>query len=485
MALGVGIELGPSVLRTVVLDRAGAAITLVSARETPCDAANPEAFARALLQVRQALRLTQPIVLGLPGAAAILTTVNPLVVNAQRAELAVQFELQQHLPFELAQAAWHYQWLSAHNGRANGSARRPDPAALSSAAAAAMRRTTLEQRLASCRRAGVAVRAVTINSMASLNACLGEEGIRVGRPLILLHLLNGQTAEWIVRTAKSLQVIPVSSPSAAALWEDLAASWQQVRADYPELGEGPVRLLQADSGEPDASVRCAQSLGVPVEPVKENRLLRGSARIEEPARYLAATGLALQAIGLAPVALNLLAGSQRQQQADRTRGISHAVSAVCLTAALVLGFNGMTEVRRRRLLVLQSLEARERLYQSLRPEVRALLQQQQHVQQRTQQLERLANQVPLLTQVLGQIADALPDDVWLAKAECVKTGLVEGTLEGRAKSFQEVTKFLERLKTAAGMATVKPLSTNVTPDPATGKEVVAFVVEVQRPLVAP
>jgi hypothetical protein len=67
--------------------------------------------------------------------------------------------------------------------------------------------------------------------------------------------------------------------------------------------------------------------------------------------------------------------------------------------------------------------------------------------------------------------------------ECAARGLlIEGLLEGRGKSFQEVTQFLDRLKSVAGMTTVKPLSSNVTTDPVTKQDVVAFSVQVQQPL---
>ena len=62
---------------------------------------------------------------------------------------------------------------------------------------------------------------------------------------------------------------------------------------------------------------------------------------------------------------------------------------------------------------------------------------------------------------------------------------MDGVIEGYARSFQGVTVFMDRLKSLAGWTTVKPLGTTVTTDPATGKELVAFMVQVQRPMVPP
>ena len=43
-----------------------------------------------------------------------------------------------------------------------------------------------------------------------------------------------------------------------------------------------------------------------------------------------------------------------------------------------------------------------------------------------------------------------------------------------AKSFQSVTRFIEELKGLEGMQTVKPLSTNVRRDEASGRDLVVF-----------
>jgi Tfp pilus assembly protein PilN len=147
----------------------------------------------------------------------------------------------------------------------------------------------------------------------------------------------------------------------------------------------------------------------------------------------------------------------------------------------------MVAVRQRRLVVLKALEQRERLYQTLRPEVRALLQRQQVTEQRGRLLEGLVGQGSALAQLLATVADVLPRTVWLTKAECSKDAAgMDALLEGRARSFQDVTELLERLKRADGVTGVKPLATNVVSDQETGKESIAFSVRVElHPLVEP
>jgi Tfp pilus assembly protein PilN len=208
----------------------------------------------------------------------------------------------------------------------------------------------------------------------------------------------------------------------------------------------------------------------------------GTAKTEHPDRLAAALGLALQGLGVAGLSLNFLAASQGQARSRHMRRIASAVSGVCVAASAILGLHGMLEVRQRSVRVLRSLEQQERLYQTLRPEARALLQQEEHLERRNLQLGGLVGESPALTQLVARISDALPDEAWLVMLECSKAGLINGVIEGRARSFQDVTKFMEQLKTVAEMTTVKPLSTNVTTDDATGKEVIAFSIQVQRPL---
>jgi len=461
--VGVGVELGPSSLRVAVVERVGPRLALRAAQEAPCDTSQAEPLARALTEVRQRLRITAPVVLGVPSTSAILTTVQPLIVEPRRAALAVEFELQQHLPFELADAAWHYWWLSR----------------LRAATAAAMRRSLLEERVAACRRAGLAVRAVAVNGVAALNAASLLAGPARGATTAWLTLVDPRQAEWSVLGPDRLQVVPVTSPSPEALWEHVAASWQALCAEGGEVAP-PVRLI----GPPETLALAQQALaGVAVEYLDIMQAVSvGASRVDGSSRAAVALGLALQGLGAAPIPLNLLDGSQREAEAQRVRRATLVVSGVCLAVACLAGANGMLEVRARRVGVQRALEQRERLYQTLRPEIRALIQRQQRTEARSLQLSQLAAESPLLTQVLAQIAEAMPREVWLTALDGSKGGTVQGLLEGRATSFQDVTKFLEQLKSQAGMTTVKPLSTTVITDEAMGKEVIAFSVQVERPL---
>jgi len=506
--MGIGIELGPAAVRAVALERLAPArsarVKVLASRELSCDTANPDALTQALIQLRRVLSLNQPVVLGVPSTSAILTTVTPLVANPRRAALAVQFELQQHLPFELAEAVWHFRWLSQNGQKprmrnAELGIRNPRPSTPNSAfrtpnsgtaVVAAMKRSLLDERLACCRRAGLTVHAVAVNPVATLNAWETQAVTTGSAAVVLLNLLNDPTAEWIIRTSTQLHVMPVASslpqaPSAGAeqsgeaFLQELAASWDTFQQQFPDLPT-KIWLVGSSAALPRLSEAIAARLRLEVEPLRLTRAAALNANMDQMERWTVAIGLGLQGLGLAPVSLNLLNGAQTEGRTHSVQRTTAVVSGLLAVMAIGFGMGGMMEVRSRRASILQSLEKQERLYRTLRPKVQVLLRHQQYLQERSDQLAQLVTDRVVLTRLLAQVSEALPETAWLTKLECTKDGLVEGMLEGRAKSFQDVTQFLDRLKSVAEMPTVKPLATNVTTDPVSGKELVAFSVQIQR-----
>ncbi|PIQ84025.1 MAG: hypothetical protein COV75_04475 [Candidatus Omnitrophica bacterium CG11_big_fil_rev_8_21_14_0_20_63_9] len=475
--------MSPTALRAVVLDHAtlaawrraraanaSAPLHLDGAIELPCDTANAEALTSALSQLRRTLRSSGPVILGLPTTSAIVSTLSPLIPAPKRAALAVQFELQQQLPFELMDAAWHYQPLA----RTNGTASAP-------VLAAAVRRSLLEERLRCCQRAGMAVSAVSLGALADLNVW---KFLHDAPSAAILHALAPQAAEWIVWAEGRVHVTPVFSASADAFSQELALSWETLRAEHPHA---TVHVLGSDelAGTAQDILRRAEAsverLIVPVTPVAG-----------QPIDTMTALGLALQGAGAAAVPINLVALRQEEARVQRLRRLALWTSGICgaLTIGLLLG--GMLQLRHERVVVLQALEERQRRYQALRPEIRSALQDQEQLEERLRQLDQLINESAGLTRLLAQVAEALPQTVWLTKIEWSKTStlpgaargghLIEGVLEGRARSFQDATQLLERLKTVPGMMAVRSISATPTIDAATGKEFIAFAVQLQQAL---
>jgi Tfp pilus assembly protein PilN len=487
MAIGIGVDVGSSSVRVAVLERGSdGTLTLRATQEAPCDTARADALTNALTQLRRTLSVTQPVVLGMPSTSVILTTVNPLVANPRRAVLGVQFELQQQLPFDLREVAWHYRWLTGPNGHAT-----TEPPA---GVVAAVRRSLLDDRLACCRRAGLNVQAVAVNPLATWNAWAQVHqaaiaGASAGAALpaaVLVHAVNEDVVEWILAARARFHVVPLAHPGWATaagqagdvVVQALAASWEALRQDDPDL---PTKVWTVGSATtlPVLEAALSKVPGLDVARFEPGEAIKATAASAEMARGCAtALGLALQGLGLARLPLNFLTASQSEARAKRATRIAMAASAVCAVVALGFGASAVMEIRHRRAALLEALAKREALYQSLRPDVRALLQRQEAIQLRGAQLEQLAGERAFTVQLVAYIAEALPETVWLTKLECAKNGTLEGLVEGQGRSFQDVTQFLERLKGIAGITVVKPLSSTVTIDETSGKELIVFAAQI-------
>jgi Tfp pilus assembly protein PilN len=501
MAIGIGLEIGPTFIRAVAVSRMGQTLKLLQAKEAACDTRDPNALTLALTRLAQDLRLHRPVVIGMPATSAMLATVTPLIPNPQRAHLAVAFELQQQLPVAPSDVTWDFRWLS--NGMA-----RPIPTRGASptnppqnALVAAIKRSLIEERLACCRRAGIAVRAVALNAVAAVNALLRSSSFEAARraqgpaasaSTILIQVLDEQAAEWMLWRGDACQVLPMVGSGSEPWWEGLSASWEALRQFETTMPQHAWVSCPA-SLWPRAQEVLRSQCGLEAQAFEISQVMGPAS--DAPSRqagcWMAAVGLALQGLGLARVPLNVLAATQRRQSASRLRQATLAVSGMCALVIAVVGVSGMAQLRAQRTRTLETLQQQSRLYHTLRPEARALLQRQEQIQGRLSQLERLAQEATVLTRLLAQIAEVLPEGMWLTSIEGRKPSersraaeagalSVEGILEGRAPSFQVLTQFMDGLKSVAGMTSVQPLSTTVTTDPEGGTETVVFTVQIQR-----
>jgi hypothetical protein len=104
MAISIGLELGDSILRAVILEQQETRVRLIAQAQLPWSGEAAHDLTASLTQLRKTLPIAHPVVVGIPTSCAIVTTVQPLVVHRKRAALAVEFELQQHLPYDADQA---------------------------------------------------------------------------------------------------------------------------------------------------------------------------------------------------------------------------------------------------------------------------------------------------------------------------------------------------------------------------------------------
>ncbi len=506
MSVSIGLELGPSVVRAVALERQGSRIRLAASAQTSWSGERTEDLTAALKQLRTSLPIKQPVVIGIPTSASVVTTVHPLVVNRDREQLAVQFELQQHLPYDISEVVWHYRWFAGNGQRPSAAGRRaeaivgtPHPAVV-----AATKRSVLEEWLTACHRAGIPIQEVGVAAISAANAWFQQRSPSDPPFGVLLHL-DGTLVEWILASPSGLYVFTTFRPLEASSQEQwlatLKSSWTNLHDLFgakAAVGEGQVRGPIWLFGGPVALNLLAQDL---------RRELGCQAHVLDPAHVAAmepttptnaqqlviAMGLALQGLGTARLPMNLLLEVTRQRRARRLRQAAGACCGGLALAILGLGAGGMVNVLRDRQERLAKVTAQEQTYQLVRPEARAQLKRQARLEDRLRQLQDVALGRSRLPRSVEQLIGVMPDEIWLTKLELSKDlppaagatqggGTMDGVLEGYARSFQALTVFMDRLKSLAGWTTVKPLGTTVTTDQATGKELVAFMVQVQRPL---
>jgi len=490
MPAGIGLEIGATAIRAAVLERQGKTLKLLAWKEVPCDASSPESLTQGLSHLRRALKPKGGVILGMPSSSVLLTTVEPLVVDARRAPLAVEFELQQNLPFALDQAAWNFQWLNGSiPSRDRSAAAAPpisgQPMYGSRAIVAAMKQDRLEEPLASCRRAGLRVQAVTMSPLAVLN--IWKEDVGSVSPGEALLLYVGETqAEWIVWSKGGLQVVPIavnpSGVSMDALVQEIGRSLESLRdSGHGEAVEAASTWVVGPNAHlPDLEGRLVTALQMRVASLDLNQTVAiGGNSIEPIERAATAFGLALQGVGRVAIGLNLLTEAQDAASVARRRRSAFAVGGLAALLAAGFGASGMLDVRRRYTRALEVLEKREQVYQNLRPEIRTLIQSQSQLEDRIRSLRGLVSSRSAVGSFLVNVNAAMPDEVWLTKVEATRTDVLEGFIEGRGKSFQAVTAFIEQLKLLPGVRNVKPLSTKVMKDEKNGREIVVFSVVIQ------
>ncbi len=480
MPISVGLELAETAVRGAALERRGSSARVVGCAEVAWSASDPSTWVPALKQIRSSLGIRQPVVLGLPTTRAILATVEPLIVNPRRESLAIAFELQQQLPYDASQAVWHYQWLS-NNGRGGAGQS-------GSAIVAATKASLLDERIAACRQAGIAVQAAGVGGLALANLWMRQAGVAAisQRPSVLLRI-DGRVAEWIVSTSSSLHVVPVSLASGDAAREQIAATWagiKELAAGAAPSGEPPLVYVIDDPDAGLSSAELERLLGCPTKPWSPSQAVDGgSMDSRQLGKSAAACGLALQGLGVAALPINFLVERQQRQREQTVGRTTWTVAFLGALVAAALAGHAMLAMLDQRGAVLDALTEDEHRYQSLRPDIRAQLSRQARIQERLSQLDTLGRGRSLIAESMQRLVEALPADMWLTKLELTKDdNALAGIFEGYARSFQTVTKWMDQLKASVGWSSVKPIATTVTTDPGSGKELIAFAVQSQQPL---
>jgi general secretion pathway protein L len=347
----LGIDLGATAVKCVLLDSAYRGLTVLDAAAEPLPPADAEAAAP--LRERQAAALAalvaargwtfETAVVALPGAGAASHLVTLPFTDPRRVEQTVGFEVEGQIPFDLADVAWDWQILGQRDGR-------------SEVLVAVARREELAGLLAALAGVGVDPQAV-LPPGAACAALFGQGVLEGDEPLpegavdVLLDVGQARTAACVVsrRGLEWARVFPLGAPDlargAAPLARELRATLKAFRARGPEPRPAR-RLLLAGEGarSPGLAEALAPEVDGPVAPLALAGPAAERIAAEDAPRLALALALALRGHqgGRAP-RLNLRRGDlayTRDFQHLRGKVVRLAVWAA-VVAALALGSAGV------------------------------------------------------------------------------------------------------------------------------------------------
>jgi len=309
----LGIDLGATAVKAVLLDSAYRGFTVVGAAEQPvplappggeagADAATPppavptlrERQAQALRELLAAQRWAfEAAVASLPGADASSLLATLPFTDPRRIEQTIGFEVEGQIPFDLADVAWDWQVLGAHAGK-------------SDVYVAVLRREELAGLLASLAGAGVDPRAV-VPPAAAYPALAGHQVLEGDEPLaeeqveVVLDVGHSRTNVSIYSAAglEAARTFALGAEAIALgpapLVRELRATLRAFRARVAPAPRTVRRLLLTGDGARAPGL--AEALQAEVEaPVQPLALAGPAAAIasEDPSRYALALALALR-----------------------------------------------------------------------------------------------------------------------------------------------------------------------------------------------
>jgi general secretion pathway protein L len=332
----LGIDLGATSVKCVLLESAYRGFTIVDAAAQPLPA--PAEGAPATLRDRQATALRELVAargwtyetaaVALPGAGAASHLVTLPFTDLRRIEQTIAFEVEAQIPFDLAEVAWDWQLLGVRNGK-------------SEAFVGVVRREEVAGVLAALAGAGVDPRSVVppapaYAALLGQGVLEGEEPTPVGSVAVFLDVGQSRTSACIASGAglEWARTIALGAADVArspgALVRELRGTLKAFRARFAPEARPVHRLFLA--GEATRVPGLAETLAAEVEgPVTPLALAGPAATIpgEEQPRFALALALAIRAHhGARGPRLNL-----RRRELAFTRDFEHVRGKVARLAA--------------------------------------------------------------------------------------------------------------------------------------------------------
>lgn len=482
MKMAVGILLKDNQLHMVELAKERGEIRLSNSASEPTSGAGLQsAFSALLTKHRPASR---DIVLGIGGSAAFVRTLQLLAMKGDRLEQAIRFELQQQTPFDISEVEWDWSPLAGQGAAATHR----------QILIAAVKKGLLEEPMMAAEAAGWHVASVTISSVGLYN-CAAAARLLVGEGRAQLLVDIGQESSDLVLVRRGpepvlwVRSVPIGLGQAASDVGELVEEIRRAVDVYRfQTAVSPDEVLLSGVGVSAEFLRdrLGAALQVAVRRLEPRERLASSAAAaptSASATYAIACGLALQALGEAPLPINLLRRSRALVAAQRERlryAIGVSVAAWLLVASTASA--SQRQIRERQLQIAQ-MDRLIELHRTLGPQLKRVEGQLTVLDERLGVLQDAVRRRTAALDLLAEIEQGMGPQTWLEQVTINnplgRTAASEAVLIGKAPSYQVVNAWLNRLKASPMFVEVKPLASSVEPTSDGRGEVVSFTVSVR------
>lgn len=195
-------------------------------------------------------------------------------------------------------------------------------------------------------------------------------------------------------------------------------------------------------------------------------------------RFAVATGLALRDIADLKIEVNFLKEmlSERRLSIEKTLYSRLSIAmAIVIAVSFSLFMRQDYSVKR---LKLDRVGEMLDIYETYEPKIKKTQNKEDILKEKIDVLYQTAEARAIWLDVFRIISEILPRDVWITDISGIvsleKSELGRLDLSGKAMSYQAVNHFVSALKSSPSFKDVKPISSSIETDEATGEEVVKF-----------
>lgn len=529
MATAIGIDIGSQTIKVVELAKTKEGVSLLKA----CSAEAPFKAGEAASPIDKVQRIAEvisrllgkeaikpgPCVVALPGQYVFIRFIEILEVSREKVAQTVAYEAKQQIPFSLDEVAWDYQLLprTKPGGR--------------NAILVAVKKDLLEENVEVINKVKLISTIIDASPLALYN-CLKFNADYEEAKLSALIDIGAKATNLVIFKGDELWVrsFPLAGNKfTEALEQRFNLSFEEAerlkrselitREEYKEALRPVLEDLLV---EIERSIECyhfelKKTEGARPEVGERERigevlLSGGSANLEGLDRFLeerlsahvrvidpfkkltarapalpianhqfgVAVGAALRQLERLDIEVNFLKEIVRKKRELRQALVYRGLAILLACASLFIFWTLMTRDYNLMSAELEKLDKKIELYKTYAPKIEDLKKNNEALARKAQALYRLAKGRGLWLDVILEVEDALPSEVWVTDlASTLAQGVLgEGTLSlsGKALAHQAVNDFVTSLKASPFFENIKPISLVEKAPPGAEEKIIEFTI---------